>query len=877
MEYMGLNEIRKSFLDFFHSKDHLVESSYSLVPQNDKSLLLINAGMAPLKNYFMGLEAPPKNRLVTCQKCIRTGDIENVGQTARHATFFEMLGNFSFGDYFKRESLSWGWEYITKVLKLPEEKLWATVYFEDDEAFNIWRDEIGLPEEKIVRLGKEDNFWEIGTGPCGPCSEIYYDRGEKYGCGSPDCKPGCECDRYIEFWNHVFTQFDKDEEGVYHKLANPNIDTGMGLERIACIIQGVDSIFEIDTIAHVLKESSKIAGYKYGTDKKKDISIRIITDHVRAVSFLVSDGVMPNNEGRGYVLRRLLRRAARHGKLLGIEGNFLYSLVDEVIKVSGDAYPELKVKEEYVKKVIKIEEERFQATIDTGLNILNGYIADLKENSSSVLSGENAFKLYDTYGFPLDLTKEILEENSMTVDEKSFKKEMENQRERARMAISNKDELGWKEDPLIAVASKLKSEFVGYEMNCAKGKIIAIGKESGLSDIIEEGEKGYLVLSKTSFYGESGGQIGDKGIIKGENFQFQVTDTKKGVNGLHVHHGYVKSGLAEKGESVEGFIDTELRKDTAKNHTSTHLLHKALKNILGDHIEQAGSFVDNHRLRFDFNHYTAMTEEEIRRVEEEVNETIMKSFDVEVSVKSLDEAKEMGATALFGEKYGSEVRIVKVSDYSLELCGGTHISNSIEAGVFKILSETGVAAGVRRIEAITGREVYKLLNENISVMDEIAHLLKANRKDLVSKVENVIDENKSLYREIEVLKNKETDEMAKEILDSQIKVNDFSVITKKIDGFDIESVRKLGDKIVDKLENGVLVFAVTGEGKLTFLAMASKDAVSKGVHAGKLIKEIGKTAGGGGGGKPHMAQAAGKDLSKIDEAINKGLEIIKNI
>lgn len=877
MEYMGLNDIRKSFLDFFYSKDHLVESSYSLVPQNDKSLLLINAGMAPLKNYFMGIETPPKNRMATCQKCIRTGDIENVGQTARHATFFEMLGNFSFGDYFKKESLSWGWEYITEILKLPVDKLWATVYFEDDEAFDIWKNDIGIPEERIVRLGKEDNFWEIGTGPCGPCSEIYYDRGERFGCGSPDCKPGCECDRYIEFWNHVFTQFDKDEEGVYHKLANPNIDTGMGLERIACIIQGVDSIFEIDTIAHILNEVTKVANYKYGTDKTKDISIRIITDHIRAVSFLVSDGVMPNNEGRGYVLRRLLRRAARHGKLLGIEGNFLHDLVDEVIKVSGDAYPELKNKEDYVKKVIKIEEERFQATIDTGLNILNGYIGELKNESLKMLSGEKAFKLYDTYGFPLDLTKEILEENSMTVDEKNFKKEMENQRERARMAIANKDDLGWKEDPLISVASNLKSEFVGYEMFDADGEIIAIGKENGLADVIEEGEKGYLVLSKTPFYGESGGQVGDKGIIKGENFEFKVTDTKKGVNGLHIHHGYMKSGLAEKGDHIHGMIDVQLRCDTAKNHTSTHLLHRALRNALGDHIEQAGSFVDEHRLRFDFNHYTAMTDDEIKRVEKEVNDVIMKALKVNVSIKTLDEAKEMGATALFGEKYGNEVRVVEVDDYSLELCGGTHISNSIEAGIFKILSETGVAAGVRRIEAITGREVYKLLNDNISLIDDLSQILKTNKKDVTSKAELIVDENKSLYKEIESLKNKEIDKMSKEILAGQTKVNEFNVITKRIDGLELDDVRNLGDKLIDKLENGILIFAITGEGKLTFLAMASKSAVEKGVHAGKLIKEIGKVAGGGGGGKPHMAQAGGKDLSKIDEAINHGIEIIKNI
>jgi alanyl-tRNA synthetase len=877
MEKMGLNEIRKSFLEFFKTKDHLVESSYSLVPQNDKSLLLIAAGMAPLKNYFMGTDIPPHNRMATCQKCIRTGDIENVGHTSRHATFFEMLGNFSFGDYFKEESIAWGWEYVTECLKLPLDNLWVTVYLDDDEAYDIWKDQVGVPEDRIVRLGKEDNFWEIGTGPCGPCSEIYYDRGEKYGCGDSNCKPGCECDRYVEFWNHVFTQFDKDEAGNYNPLENPNIDTGMGLERIACIMQGVESIFEVDTIKHILDRASEITSTKYGADSKTDISLRIITDHVRAVTFMVSDGIMPNNEGRGYVLRRLLRRAARHGKLLGVEGNFLTDLVDDVIKVSGEAYPDLVARQDYIKKIISIEEERFQKTIDSGLSILNGYVEELKKAGKTELSGEDAFKLYDTYGFPLDLTIEILDENKFTVNESDFEQAMEDQRNRARNAIVDKDGAAWTEDPLAEIGKDINFEFVGYTDLSFETKVLALIKDNQLVDTLAEGEEGTVVLEKSPFYAESGGQAGDRGELNGTSTLFNVEDTKKGFNGIHLHKGKLITGNLTVGSELVAHINESLRRDTAKNHTTTHILHRALKNILGDHVEQAGSLVDAQKLRFDFTHYQGMTAEEIQAVEEQVNEVILSAFPVVTTEDSIEEAKAKGATALFGEKYGDKVRVVEIKGYSMELCGGTHLNNSLEAGLFKIVSEGGVAAGVRRIEAITGREVYRHMTEQNNVIDHMAGIMKTPKADLENKAQQLIDDQKALSKEIDAYKAKEASKMSENILETAVELNGFKVVISKVEGMDMDAIRTLGDKVVGNFDKGIAVFAAPSDTNVTFLVMTSQGAIEAGAHAGNIIKEVAKVAKGGGGGRPNMAQAGGKDPSQTDAALEKAKEIINSL
>ncbi|HGL6920057.1 TPA: alanine--tRNA ligase, partial [Clostridioides difficile] len=719
MEKMGLNEIRSKFLEFFESKGHYVANSYSLVPNNDKSLLLINSGMAPLKNYFSGVEVPPSVRMCTSQKCIRTGDIENVGITARHATFFEMMGNFSFGDYFKRESIKWGWEFVTEWLNIPEDKIWVTVYEEDDDSYDIWAKEMNFPEERMVRLGKDDNFWEIGTGPCGPCSEIYFDRGEEYGCDNPDCKPGCDCDRYLEFWNHVFTQFDRDEEGNYSLLENKNIDTGMGLERMGCIMQGVDTIFEVDTIKSILEAVEKLTGVKYGENPKNDISIRIITDHIRAVTFLVSDGVLPSNEGRGYVLRRLLRRAARHGKLLGVKELFLQKLIDEVIKVNDKAYPVLVEKESYIKKVVGIEEEKFNETIDQGTEILNSYIEVLKNEGKTVLSGQEAFKLYDTYGFPIDLTKEILEEEHLSVDEEAFNEEMEKQKERARNARGNMDGESWKEDPLSKLESTVDSTFNGYSEIYGEGTIEAIVKDDELVQSAEEGDKVSIVLDNTTFYPEGGGQVGDCGLITNENLVLEVLNTKKGANNSIKHIGIIKSGRISNGDKVKTLVDRETRMSAARNHSATHLLHKALREVLGEHVNQAGSLVTPERLRFDITHFEAISNEELKVIEEKVNNVILSSLDIKCDIMNIKEAKEKGATALFGEKYGDEVRVVSMGDYSTELCGGTHLTNTSQVGMFKILSEGGVAAGVRRIEAITGKAVYEYLKERDGIISEV--------------------------------------------------------------------------------------------------------------------------------------------------------------
>ena len=878
MQQMGLNEIRSKFLKFFESKDHYLKESASLVPQNDKSLLLINSGMAPLKNYFAGVEVPPSVRMTTCQKCIRTGDIENVGKTARHGTFFEMLGNFSFGDYFKEQSISWGWEFVTQHLNIPEEKVWVTVYEEDDEAFGIWENQIKIPKERIVRLGTDDNFWEIGIGPCGPCSELYFDRGEEYGCDNLDCKPGCDCDRYLEFWNHVFTQFNRDEEGNYGQLEHKNIDTGMGLERMACIMQGVDTIFDVDTIKHILNTVEKMANVEYGKGGKTDVSIRIITDHIRAVSFLVADGVLPSNEGRGYVLRRLLRRAARHGKLLGIKENFLYKLVDEVIKVSGEAYPELVEKESYIKKVIRIEEEKFNETIEQGMEILASYIADLKKNGETTLSGENAFKLYDTYGFPIDLTQEILEEEHLSIDEEAFNEEMNKQRERARSARGNMDGESWKEDPLSKLDSSVASTFEGYFELENSGIIKAIVKDNELVDSAVAGDKVIVVLDKTTFYPEGGGQAGDAGLLvnKNEDIVVEVIDTKKGANNTIKHIGIVKSGMINTGEKLSTIVDKEIRMASARNHSATHLLHKALKEVLGEHVNQAGSLVTSERLRFDVTHFEAITKEELKVIEEKVNDVILESLNITCENMSINDAKNKGAMALFGEKYGDEVRVVSMGDYSIELCGGTHLTNTSQIGMFKILSEGGVAAGVRRIEAITGRAVYNYLKEKEEIISNVCSNLKTKEDSLSQKVTSLIEENKSLSKELHDMKTKMSLQAVDSVLDSKLDVNGVNLVTTKFEGMDMNTLKEVADNLRDKLVSGVVVLANTTDDKLNLVATATKDAVDKGVHCGNIVKSIAQIAGGKGGGRPNMAQAGAPDVSKVDEALNHASEVLKS-
>lgn len=876
MQNMGLNEIRSKFLNFFESKGHYAAKSASLVPHNDKSLLLINSGMAPLKNYFAGVEVPPSKRMTTCQKCIRTGDIENVGKTARHGTFFEMLGNFSFGDYFKRESIRWGWEFVTEHLNIPEDRLWVTVYENDDDAFDIWSKEMNFPTERIVRLGKDDNFWEIGTGPCGPCSEIYFDRGEAFGCDNPDCKPGCDCDRYLEFWNHVFTQFDRDEEGNYGQLEHKNIDTGMGLERMACIMQDVDNIFEVDTIRQIISAIEKVANVEYGKNAKTDVSVRIITDHIRAVSFLVADGVLPSNEGRGYVLRRLLRRAARHGKLLGIKENFLYKLVDEVIKVSGEAYPELIEKESYIKKVIRIEEEKFNETIDQGSEILSSYIDELNKNNEKTLSGENAFKLYDTYGFPIDLTKEILEEVGLDLDEDAFNEEMNKQRERARNARGNMDGESWKEDPLSKLDESAASSFEGYNDLTLVGKVNAIVMNDEIVEVAKEGDKVAIVLDQTTFYPEGGGQAGDCGILSNDNVVIEVIDTKKGANNTIKHIGTVKSGEVKLNDELTTSVNKEIRMASARNHTATHLLHKVLKEVLGEHVNQAGSLVNSERLRFDITHFEAISKDELKVIEEKVNDAILASLDINCENMGINEAKEKGATALFGEKYGKEVRVVSMGDFSIELCGGTHLKNTSQVGMFKIISEGGVAAGVRRIEAITGRSVYEYLKERDAIINEVCVSLKAKEDNLTQRASQIVDENKSLAKELHEIKAKMSLQSADSILDSKVEINGVNLVTAKFEDMDMNTLRETADSLRDKLASGVVVIANIADNKVNFIVTATKDVLEKGIHSGNIVREVAQIAGGKGGGRPNMAQAGASDVSKVEEALNYAGEVIKS-
>lgn len=875
MEKLGLNEIRERYLSFFESKGHLRLPSFPLIPQNDDSLLLINAGMAPLKPYFLGKETPPRSRVTTCQKCIRTPDIERVGKTARHGTFFEMLGNFSFGDYFKHEATSWAWEFITKDLCLPEDKLWVTVYEDDDEAIDIWTKEVGVKPERIKKLGKDDNFWEIGTGPCGPCSEIYFDRGEKFGCGKPDCSVGCDCDRYVEFWNLVFTQFDKDENGNYNRLAKPNIDTGMGLERIAAIMQGVNNLFEVDTVRNIMLEISKIANVHYGDDEKSDVSLRVITDHIRSTTFLVCDGVGPSNEGRGYVLRRLLRRAARHGKLLGIEGEFLYKIADTVINESKSAYPQLEQKRDYIKKVIQIEESRFAETIDSGLSILEGYIEELEKNGEKVLPGSDAFRLYDTYGFPIDLTSEILTERGLEVDVEAFDEAMAEQKNRSREGRNVGDEAAWSEDVYMKIGKDVTTEFVGYDNEKAEGKILAIVKNNEIVSNISDGDNAVVILDKTAIYGESGGQKGDKGVIFAEGMKMTVSDAKKLGDGKILNFVYVEEGSASVGDSVISEYDKEKRAATARNHSATHLLQKALQEVLGSHIEQAGSYVDEKRLRFDFTHYEAISKESLAEVEAKVNEAILKAYDIKIDLMPIAEAKKLGAMALFGEKYGEIVRVVNMGGYSVEFCGGTHLKNTAEAGLFKILSEGGVAAGVRRIEATTGKGVLEYIAQNDKTIEKTSEILKTNPSELVNKAESVMAELKEIQRQIESFKAQLASATASDLLTSVKHVGDVEVLTAQVAEMSVDEMKMLTDKMKEQIECGVAVIASVSDGKITFVAAATKAAVKKGVHAGNIIKEITKITDGRGGGKPDMAQGGGKLLNKVDNALALVDEIVE--
>ena len=872
MEKLGLNQLRQMFRDFYVSKEHFAGKSASLVPKNDNSLLIINSGMAPLKPYFAGIETPPAKRMTTCQKCIRTGDIENVGITSRHGTFFEMLGNFSFGDYFKDQSLAWGWEFIKDYLKMPLDKVWATVYQDDDEAVEIWK-KLGMPEERIVRLGKDDNFWEIGLGPCGPCSEIYFDRGPEYGCDNPDCKPGCECDRYIEFWNHVFTQFSKEEDGSYSDLEHPNIDTGMGLERLACIMQGVDSIFDIDTIRHILDGVVAKSGVKYEDGAAPtDVSIRIITDHLRSMVFMIADGIIPSNEGRGYVLRRLIRRAARHGKLLGIEGAFLTQLCDKVIEVSGEAYPEIVEKQDYIKKIITNEEEQFAKTIDQGSVIIKEYVDQMKKEGKTVLDGEKAFKLHDTYGFPLELTEEILNEQECTVDIQGFDKAMEHQKEMARNAQKNKDTIAW-EDNGAELNFDKATQFVGYTERTTTSTIQSIIVDNKQVDKLEAGQQGLVVLDKTPFYAEMGGQVADKGVLEADGAAATVVDTKKFKN-VFMHTCKVESGQLTVGTEITAKIDESRRNTIARNHTATHLLHSALRTVLGDHVQQAGSLVNEKVLRFDFNHYQGLTDSEIEAVEKIVNDEINKFTDVVTEEMAMKEASESGAIGLFEDKYGDVVRVVGVGNFSKELCGGTHVANIGQIGSFKITSEAGVAAGIRRIEAITGTNVLALAKEEENIISEAALALKTNTNGLINKINNLNDELKDLKKELDEFKKNAMGSSMDEMLASAKEVNGVTLVTKEFKDYTINDLRGLSDQVKAAKTNVVMVFATVNGPKVTFLVSVTDDLLDKGYHAGKMIKEIAAACGGGGGGKADMAQAGAKDPSKISDAFKVAEELL---
>ncbi len=864
MEKLTTSEIRQKYLDFFKSKEHLILDSAPLVPKDDKSLLLINAGMAPLKPYFTGVKVPPSKRVASCQKCIRTGDIDNVGRTKRHATFFEMLGNFSFGDYFKNEIIPWAWEFVTEVLKIDKSKLYATVYFEDDEAFEIWKDKTDINPERIFRLGKEDNFWEIGVGPCGPCSEIHYYRGNDEIKTVEDFIAAADKDEMTEFWNLVFTQFDKDEAGNYNRLDHPNIDTGMGLERMATIIQGVDSIFEIDILKNIIKRATEVTGAKYGTDKETDVSLRIIADHAKSLAFLIGDGVLPSNEGRGYVLRRLLRRAARHGRVLGYKGLFLNKIVEAVMDSYGDAYPTLIERKDYIFKIIDMEEKKFHETLDSGMDLLLSFI---DETEGKVFSGENAFKLYDTYGFPLELTEEIIAEKGMSVDLEAFKREMLDQKKRARAARGESSYMGSDASGIDALSESVATEFLGYSTTSSEGIVLHVYHDDGEVEELSAGSKGYVVSDKTPFYAEMGGQVGDVGEILGDGYKAKVLDTKKSKNGNVVHVVEVMAGNLKPGIATFS-VDNATRKSVERNHTATHILHKALKLVLGSHVNQAGSLVLKDKLRFDFNHFEAMTAEEILKVEELVNEEVLKASPVLTNIMSMNEAKSTGAMALFDEKYGDEVRVLTVGEFSKELCGGTHVKNSGEIGMFKITAEAGIASGVRRIEAVTGMNTYALFNERDGILQGAAELLKTGRNDVMTKITSNLAEIKAVHKEIEDIRKANSLGYVGELLKNIENVNGISLVKGEVKDVDMAGLRDLTEKILDKLQSGVVVLGAAHEGKVNFSVMISKDLVKKGLHAGKMIKEIASIAGGGGGGRPDMAQAGGKNAEKLNEALD---------
>ena len=876
MKEYGVNELRRMFLDFFESKGHLKMKSFSLVPHNDKSLLLINSGMAPLKPYFTGAEIPPRRRVTTCQKCIRTGDIENVGKTARHGTFFEMLGNFSFGDYFKDEAIHWSWEFLTEVIGLDPNRLYPSVYLEDDEAFNIWNKEIGIPADRIFKFGKEDNFWEHGAGPCGPCSEIYYDRGEKYGCGKPGCTVGCDCDRYMEIWNNVFTQFDNDGNNNYTELAQKNIDTGMGLERLASVVQDVDSIFDVDTVRALRDKVCEMAHCKYHESDEKDVSIRLITDHIRSATFMISDGIMPSNEGRGYVLRRLIRRAARHGRLLGIEGKFLAKLSETVIEGSKDGYPELEEKRDFIVKVLSQEEDKFNKTIDQGLSILAQMEEDMKAAGTQTLSGADAFKLYDTYGFPLDLTKEILEEKGYGIDEDGFKACMEEQRTKARTAREVTNYMGADATVYDEIDAAVTSEFVGYDHLTDQSKVTVLTTDTDIVEALTDGQMGTIFVEKTPFYATMGGQEGDKGEITLGDAVFQVEDTIKLLGGKIGHVGRMTKGMIKTGDVVTLSVHAADRADTCKNHSATHLLQKALKTVLGSHVEQKGSLVTPDRLRFDFAHFQPMTAEEIAEVETLVNKEIRAALPVTTDVMNIEEAKKSGAMALFDEKYSENVRVVSMGDFSKELCGGTHVANTSEILAFKILSESGIAAGVRRIEALTGDAVFAYYKEQEAQLANAAKLLKTKPEAVGEKIEHLYAEIKALQSENEALKSKAAKDALGDVMNQVQEIKGVKLLAARVDDVDMNGLRDLGDQLKEKLGDGVVVLASVKDGKVSLMATATDEAQKKGAHAGNLIKAIATIVGGGGGGRPGMAQAGGKNPAAVDDAIKEAAKVVES-
>ncbi len=883
MKAYGVNELRRMFLEFFEKKGHLKMNSFSLVPHNDNSLLIINSGMAPLKPYFTGQEIPPSTRVCTCQKCIRTGDIDNVGKTARHGTFFEMLGNFSFGDYFKEEAIPWAWEFLTETVGIPADRLYPSVYVDDNEAYEIWNKKMNIAPERIFKFGKEDNFWEHGSGPCGPCTEIYFDRGEKYGCGKPTCTVGCDCDRYMEVWNVVFSQFNNDGKGHYTELEQKNIDTGMGLERLAVAVQDVDSIFDVDTLLALRNKVCEIAGKKYKENEKNDVSIRVITDHIRSATFMISDGIMPSNEGRGYVLRRIIRRADRHGKLLGIDGAFLVGLAKAVIAGSKDGYPELAEKQDFILSVIEQEEEKFEKTINQGLEILDGIQKDMEAKGVNTMSGEDAFKLYDTYGFPIDLTKEILEEKGMDIDEEAFKQAMKVQKDTARNARKTTSYMGADATVYEQIDPAINSEFIGYDKTEAEGKIVALvsvsseedGEESTVSEALTDGMTGAIITDVTPFYATKGGQLGDIGVITIGDSVFEVKDTTPVAGSKIAHIGQVVKGMFKVGDKVVLKVDGENRMATCRNHSATHLLQKALREVLGTHVEQSGSYQDAGRTRFDFSHFKAMTPEEIKAVEKLVNDKIAESLPVDTKVMSVEDAKKSGAMALFGEKYGDEVRVVGMGEFSKEFCGGTHVKNTGMIGQFKIISESGVAAGIRRIEAITGHNVIKYYENLENTIAEAAKIIKASPDKLVEKAKHLMEEMKALQSENESLKNKAAKEALGDVMDKVVEIGGVKVLSVEIPETDGNELRTLGDELKNKLGEGLIFLASAKDGKVNLVAMATDGAVKAGVHAGNLIKTVAPIVGGGGGGRPNMAQAGGKLPDKIGQAVEAVKDEVK--